>query len=205
MWMAFLSVCTVTNWICLRQELWERKCLNKFRRLWSEYETKMWVWRKGSLWTVSHCRLTLTPWNLALLEKFFVAALVKSVCRDSKNFQRSAWTIRIQSTSSNPVYVRPIPLSLPKWTPWCFMLFFLWILCKRAPLCINLSQSKIFRYYGNINQASGIIFKNTVMYFMVFKFRPPKIIARPHRSTLNCQCDAVVSMQSLRCRLPHNT
>jgi len=51
----------------------------------------------------------------------------------------------------------------------------------------------------------GIISNNNVRHFLVFKFKPPKIIVCPHGSTLNYQCDIVVIMQSLGCRLPHNT
>jgi hypothetical protein len=46
----------------------------------------------------------------------------------------------------------------------------------------------------------GIVSKNTIMYFMLFKFNPPKIIVRSHGSTLNCLFDTVVNMQSLQCR-----
>jgi len=51
----------------------------------------------------------------------------------------------------------------------------------------------------------GIISKNNVRYFLVLKFNPPKVIVCLHGSTQNYQCDTVVSMQNLRCRLPHNT
>lgn len=43
------------------------------------------------------------------------------------------------------------------------------------------------------------------MYFMVLKLKPPKNNVHPRESTLNCPCDTNVSMQSLLCRLPHNT
>jgi hypothetical protein len=76
---------------------------------------------------------------------------------------------------------------------------------RRHPFVLIYHTVISSRYYVNFNQATGIISKNIVMYFMLFKFNPPKSNFRLHESPLNCPCDTVVSMQSLLCRLPHNT